>query len=835
MVGTHRSTASVIFLWAAMLGIAFITGPEVAFAMPEAQWAINENGYFEAQGCSVLLYHNRRIYHQGGLEIIHHGERVAGRGDVHLELASGRWAGRREVGERQIDRETGEIAIPVRYVSGGIGYTVRVRAQGQSLRLRIDLDRPLDPQEMAEACFSLELYPPAYFARTFHLGHESGIFPREVNRKMVEGPERGLTPAPMATGSRLVIAPEDPVRWLEIEQTNGEMSLMDNRNDWYQGWFEVRGEVAADRTEGALEWVITPHRIPGWRRQAVISISQVGYHPDQAKRAVIELDPEAEQEPRAYLLRIDPTEGVERAYSGPALEWGSFLRYQYRIFDFSEVRDPGVYCVEYGEHRSDPFRIDRDVFRHGVWQPTLETFFPIQMCHTKVMDKDRVWHGACHLDDALQAPVSHEHCDQYRQGPETETAYEPYEHIPHLNVGGWHDAADTDLAAGSQARTTLLLALAREEFGVDFDRTTVRKEDRLVVMYEPDGIPDLVQQVAWGAECLLGGYRAAGHSFSGIIEGSDEEYLRGGDPSARTDALIYDSSLSEDLRENGRSGTMDDRWAFTSRDTSLEYLVAAALAAASRVLRGYEDHLAGECLAASAAAWEYEQSHSPSRQRSAYVPGNAEAQEVLAAVELLVATGEQRYRERLIELLPAIEDDIWNAGWAAARAVPYVGDGRFAAGVRTAIEGQQDRMKELLSRNPFGVPFHRGMWGSAWPIQEFGVRNYYLLKAYPELLDREHVLSTLNYVLGCHPASSTSLVSGVGTRSRTTCVGCNLTGWLYTPGGGGSGPVVIGPDFPELKEDWPYLWTQTEYVIHGAAHYIFLVLAAQNLLDADRT
>ncbi|MCK4300130.1 MAG: glycoside hydrolase, partial [Planctomycetes bacterium] len=438
--------------------------------MPEAQWSINENEYFETQGCSVLLYHNPSIYHQGGLEIIHHGERVAGGGDVHLEPADGRRPGRRDVGERQVDREAGEIAIPVRYANPEIGYTVRMRVEGASLRLRIDLDRPLNPQEVAEASFGLELYPPAYFGKTFHLGEKSGIFPREVNRKMIQGPEGALGPAPMATGSKLVIASEDPARWLEIEQVGGEVTLVDNRNGWYQGWFEVRGRVATDRAEGALEWVITPHLIPGWRREPVVCISQVGYHPEQVKRAVIELDPRSGEDLEGRLLRIDPASGIQKAYCGPTLEWGRFLCYRYRIFDFSEVRDPGVYVVEYGGRRSDPFRVDRDVFRHGVWQPTLETFLPIQMCHAKVMDKDRVWHGACHLDDALQAPVSHEHCDYYRQGLETETSYKPHQHIPHLNDGGWHDAADTDLAAGSQARTTLLLALAREEFGIDFDR-----------------------------------------------------------------------------------------------------------------------------------------------------------------------------------------------------------------------------------------------------------------------------------------------------------------------------------------------------------------------------
>ena len=40
----------------------------------------------------------------------------------------------------------------------------------------------------------------------------------------------------------------------------------------------------------AAEWHVEPHTIPNWTRTPVIGFSQVGYHPSQPKRAVIELD-----------------------------------------------------------------------------------------------------------------------------------------------------------------------------------------------------------------------------------------------------------------------------------------------------------------------------------------------------------------------------------------------------------------------------------------------------------------------------------------------------------------------------------------------------------------
>src|SRR5258708_30633198 len=51
---------------------------------------------------------------------------------------------------------------------------------------------------------------------------------------------------------------------------------------------------------------------------------------------------------------------------------------------------------------------DGDVYE-GIWRPTLDTYLAEQMDHVKVREAYRIWHGASHLDDALQAPVTHRH------------------------------------------------------------------------------------------------------------------------------------------------------------------------------------------------------------------------------------------------------------------------------------------------------------------------------------------------------------------------------------------------------------------------------------------
>ena len=49
------------------------------------------------------------------------------------------------------------------------------------------------------------------------------------------------------------------------------------------------------------------------------------------------------------------------------------------------------------------------------------------------------------MDDATMAPINYNHFDGYYQQESTFTKFKSGEHVPGLNVGGWHDAGDYDL------------------------------------------------------------------------------------------------------------------------------------------------------------------------------------------------------------------------------------------------------------------------------------------------------------------------------------------------------------------------------------------------------
>ncbi len=795
-------------------------------------WQITSQESFEAPNLSALVFHNTYIEgKQGGFELIQHGERVITNGCISLDVTPEQWTPNPEIGQRQVDAAAGEMRVPLSYRGEKLECVLNLRTEGPALRLRVDLAQPLPADWVGKVGFNLEIFPEAYFGKTFHLGETFGVFPRQSNGPILAAATGAGQPACLASGARFVIAAEDPLRKIGFEAVNGTFALYDGRMRAQNGWFVLRGLLAADTTVGALEWRITPHSLPGWRRAPVLCMSQVGYHPAQAKRVVLELDPQTETLETAQLERIAPDGQSRVVFSETPRRWGRFWRYEYAIFDFSAAREPGMYQVRYGEQLSSPFRISPDVYQREVWQPTLETFLPVQMCHMRVQDRYQVWHGACHLDDALQAPLNCEHFDGYRQGPEPDAPYAPLTHIPGLDRGGWHDAGDYDLAMGAQATTTYFLALIRETFGVDSDQTTVQRDQQKVILHQPDGVPDILEQVIHGVDFILGSYRAVGHAITGIIESTFEQYVHLGDAATMTDNRVYDPELKADETAGERAGKRDDRWVFTGRNSALEYQAVAALAAACRVLRDHNAALAEECLQTAARVWEYEQSHEPVEMQNVYIFEKPAQHEIGATTELFLATGDARYRQRLLELWPAIEAYLHHNGWIVVRALPMLNDPAFTMKVRAAFEKYRVETDAKSAQNPFGVPLRPQLWGMAWNVQSFGMIRYYLCCAFPDLFDQEDVFRALSYSLGCHPASDVSLVSGVGARSALSAYGVNRADWSYIPGGAASGPNLVQPDFPEFKQPFPFLWQQSEYAIIGAVTYLFCALAADRLLN----
>ena len=808
-------------------------------ALHGGELRLNDRQAFETEGLDILLYHNAIhgvFFDQklSGLEIILHGERIATNGDVRLLPTPEQWDPVPAFKDRKADRTSNRLTAVCGYPGMGLDYRIEIRAEEKSFRVAVHLDKPLPDSLLGRAGFNLEFLPTAYFGKSYILDGGFGIFPRHPNGPMQRKPDGTVQPLPLSSGKNITLAPEDPMRRVSIASESGELMLFDGRNKAQNGWFVVRELIPSNKTENAVVWYVRPNTVPGWIRPPVIAHNQVGYTPDRAKVAVLELDLRFKAPKTAMVLRLNADGETREVFRGKTKAWGKWLRYAYAHFDFSPVREPGVYVIEYAGNKTAPFRIAADAYRNGVWQQSLDTYLPVQMDHMAVREGYRIWHGASHLDDARQAPVNTTHFDGYAQGPATDSPYAPGEHIPGLDRGGWYDAGDFDIRTQTQAEAIFDLTLAKECFGVEWDETTIDQRSRLVQIRKPDGIPDAVQQVAHGALALLAQIKAIGHAIPGIIEPTLAQYTHLGDGASKTDNRVYSPKLGPLETEGILSGVADDRWAFTNRSTPLDFLAVSSLAAASRVLAGVDDTLAAECLSTAVRQWREAYRQRPSMFRAFNTTGgNLLDQEVKAAVELLISTGGgEEYRNRLADLLPDIQERFSGLGWIASRAIPFM-DPDFKRDLGLTLRAYKPMLDAELARNPFGVPVYAGTWGGSGGAAGLAVRMYFLHKAYPEIVGPETTLRCLDYVLGTHPVSDVSYVSAVGTQSQLVAYGNNRADYSFIPGGMIPGVVIVNPDFPELKQDWPFLWFENEYVVSTVTTFILAANAADALTRGE--
>jgi len=796
---------------------------------------INKLEYFENRGLNILVFNNRYDDNFSdskisGVEIIHHSVRTATNGDVRLSPTPGQWDPIPHFIDRKINYEDNSIEADLSYPEFNFEYSIKVKAKGDGVLISVVLKKPLPKLLEGRAGLNLEFLPSAYFEKTFIMDSNSGLFPLYPYGDMEKSSRGTLESKSIASGTNLVLAPEDPYRRVTIEDKDGYLSLYDGRNLAQNGWFVVRSLIPSNKEGEIVKWFLTANTITNWVRQPVIEYSQVGYIPGQNKTAVIEFDKNDHPLNSAWLIKVNADGTLVPKLKGKLKSWGSYLRYNYSTFDFSSVKNEGVYIIQYDTIRTKPFRIAKDVYLNA-WEPTLDIYFPVQMDHMFVREAYRIWHGAAHMDDALQAPVNHVHFDLYAQGPTTDSPYKPLQHIPGLNVGGWFDAGDYDIRTQTQYYVVLNLVNTWEEFHPLRDETTVDEKTHYVEIHKPDGIPDIIQQIEHGTLQLLAQYKSVGHAIDGIIESHLYQYRLLGDAASNTDNLVYNPKLDSLQKDGFTSGTFDDRWAFTSNSTPLDYGSIAALAAAGRALRGYDDSLAVECISTAKKVWNQEHSHPPVLFKHGNTTGgNVEDEELKAAVELLITTKDIKFAERINELLPVIKQRFMFDAMPAVQAIPYM-DKSYSEKIEGMVKNYAEIISRLYKQNPYGVPISEGGWAGDGLIINFAMNNYIMHKAFPNLIDKEYIFNGLNYIYGCHPGSNISFVSGVGTHSKKIAYGNNRADFTFIAGGIVPGVLILKPDFPENKEDWPFLWGENEYVVSVGSSYIYLVNAVNSLLN----
>jgi hypothetical protein len=838
----------------------------------QSNFVLSEQGVFKKHGVDVMIYNDS--YNAGGffdekvngIEMIQHGVRTVTGGAVRLSPTPEQWDLTPVVKDRVINKADNTVMVTLYYKEYDFTSKIKVEAKDSSCLISVILDKPLPRQLEDKAGMNIEFLPSAYFKKTYVMDDQPGICPLVPTGPMGLEPLKDKTPQwggqvtaeifgntyakafPMATGQKLVLSPDDPKSLVSIKSLTGEISFLDGRNLASNGWFVVRELIPSGKTGTVVQWLLTPNSISDWVREPVISHSQVGYHPDQDKIAVIELDPNDKPLPTAALYRVNEDGTKVKVLENKVETWGKYLRYNYLKFNFTSVKEPGIYEIQYGKVKTEAFPISTDVYKN-TWHPTLDVWFPVQMDHMFVKEAYRIWHGASHLDDALQAPTDTLIHDMYRQDHHTDSPYKPLEHIPGLNIGGWYDAGDFDIRTHSHCETILYMVGAWEDLKLKRDQTMVDKDRRYVAIHHPDGVPDLLQQIEHGTLALIAQHRSIGHAISGIIVPHLYQYDQIGDGVDMTDGRVYNPNLKPYQTDGNTSGTPDDRWAFTNTTPMLNFQSVSALAAASRALRTYNDTLANECLMTAKKDWDKEVNNKSEEwlANDEYGLGREflkrwrTDEEARATVELLVSTGDKKYAEHLKNLWPSIKDHVYQTRFLTAnlmpsmvKALPFM-DMDFKNELREQTVKFKKQLDSLSMKNPYGVPLGQGgFWEGNYLLVDWALCTAKLHEVFPDIIGEKYAIRGLDYVLGCHPASSISFVSGVGTNSKRVTYGNNRGDFAFIPGGVVPGVYLIKPDFYENKEDWPFIWYENECVIDVCAGYIYLAATVNHMMHKEQ-
>ena len=796
---------------------------------------LNDLEYFERQGVNVLVFSNSfnggfNDEKNSGIEIIHHGVRTVQGGAVRLNNTPEQWDLVPKMTHRKVDKANGSIEVTMRYDDYDFESRAVVTAKGKAVEIAVYLDKPVPEKLVGEAGFNIEFLPSQYWLKTFIMDGRLNRFPRYATSQTItrpnsekprqfkgfktyddRGTDRFVDPLPLETGHSLTIATDDPERLISINSNDAELKLYDGRMLAQNGWFVLRSVLPAEKTGKVVTWTVEPHAIPNWIRQPNIGFSQIGYTPEQPKVAVIELDKNDKPQATATLMRIKQDGTTEQAFQGAISNWGPYYKYNYVKFDFSSVRQPGVYYIQYGQTKTNDFLIGEHVY-DKITDATTDVWVPIHMNHMYVTEGYRTWHGEPFKEGYLQAPES-DHFDLHRQGAQTDTKYKPYELIPGLNIGGYFDAGDFDIETGSNINVVQNLIRTWELFHPQRDETFVSEQQRYVELHRPDGVPDVLQFIEHGVLNLVAQAEQIGHMASTLSNSVLDNYHHLGDAASITDGLHYDPSLKPyEVSADGKSsGTPDDMWAFTTRNPSLDLQAAGVFTSAARVLRGYNDELAERAQKQADRLRKEAQELMKQRRR----PRDRQAE---ADNDWLTGTGDGNYRNVARNLQTMLD------------SIPMKGND-YKQKLRPAVQQYAEYIKSFDTQNPYGVPIGLGNWAGVNAVLNFGITVNYAHIYFPDIISKDEVYRVANWLYGCHPYHNYSFVAVVGaTRPKQVFYGNNRADFSAIPGNVAPGLLFRKPDHFENYDDWPFLWGQNEGTIAGNTQYIIFGSALKNIV-----
>lgn len=464
--------------------------------------------------------------------------------------------------------------------------------------------------------------------------------------------------------------------------------------------------------------------------------------------------------------------------------------------DFSAFTGEGTYCIQIpGLGRSWPFEVSKHGYGDAFYNIMKGLY--IQRCGIELKKPFSAWERPeCHTETKVGDFIPETntwYANKYRQKAPNQdtvgfrtatgnrTAVEQFTLIKNANPdapimegvkGGWHDAADFDRRYYHYTVVWDLLA-AFEAFPANF------KDSQLNIPESGNGIPDILDEAAWG------------------IDVWKKTQL----PSGAVSSWIEQPSHPGAVPNNLNKAFAENKLPFFSSepDRTGSYAYAAAAACLGRLLAPYAPERSKEYIesAKRAFAWANEESNAMKNKQftlETTVPGDNKLKGTtirfdedpilnatdpgfwdagLAAANLYFATKNSEY-------LTAWETSEFGKKYAfasasvhASKCMPLVLNPGLpeedVARIKTALLAEADKLLKSQEDNPYRMPwlspeegwFHATAWGNVHSKARL------LALAYAINHDAKYKAALENaadFFLGCNPNGST-LVTGIGSVS----------------------------------------------------------------------
>ncbi len=537
-----------------------------------------------------------------------------------------------------------------------------------------------------------------------------------------------------------------------------------------------------------------------------IYCNQTGYLPQSRKTAVM-----TGGKMFRLIQKTDTGEHTVMEDFGTEKGWDKASGDTVTVADFSRIQQEGIYYLENdaGE-TSHSFRIGNDVYK-SLHRDLMKALY-YQRCGCALEEKYAgvYTHSCCHTDDAV---------------------FWENHAVRKQVTGGWHDAGDYGRYISAAAVTLGHLLHAYRLFPDSFN-------DSLNIPESGNGTPDILNECRYELEWMLKMQDTEGGVYHKLTSRYHAPFIMPEEDKAQFYIFPVSSLATADF--------------------------TAAMALASRIYRLYDKAFADRLLLAAKAADHWLEKHpefigfeNPKDCNTGEYKDNCDLDERLwAAAEMLVTTKEQKYQDKITELIHRIlvqadlsknKQDLSNHiiprhfaefGWENVSGLASLAlltdpadtaDAQTVSVLRSAVLKEADRLVRIAEDSGYGIAMEAEdfIWGSNMVVMNRGI-----LLILADILTKqdgnhpagsqyeETALSQLHYLLGKN-AVDYSYVTGHGERAyrhphNRVTESDNIE--LPMPGWVSGGPFKTPLDEVGMKRIKPGTPPMKCYIDHAACY-----------------